>query len=61
MASGKKLAGARVGDTKLRGVQWMDNDHLLVMVSSTSLPPPGFLGSREDYLNLVSFDVPKKP
>src|SRR4029077_9978277 len=28
--------GAHVGDVKLRGIEWMDDDNLLITVSSTS-------------------------
>ena len=49
-SNGKELGGARVGDTKLRDIQWMDNDYLLAEVSSTSLPPTGFMGARHEYL-----------
>ena len=59
-STGKELGSARVGDTKLRGIQWMDNDYLLAGVSSTSLQPPGFIGPRGEWFDLISFDVPRK-
>src|ERR1700722_15242834 len=58
-STGKELGGARVGDTKLRDIQWMDNDYLLAQVSTTSLPPTGFIGPREEWWDLISYNVPK--
>jgi dipeptidyl aminopeptidase/acylaminoacyl peptidase len=58
-STGKELGGARVGDTKLRDVLWMDNDHLLAEVTSTSLPPAGFIGLRSEWRDLISYDVSK--
>jgi hypothetical protein len=40
----KPLGAFRVGDTKLRGVSWMDNDNLLITRSSTYQPKFGFGG-----------------
>ena len=46
------LGGVRVGDTKLRGVKWIDDDNLLATVSSTSLPPFGYwAGGRGSGIN----------
>ncbi len=59
LSTGKKLGSARVGDTKLRGIEWMDNDHLLASVSTTSLPPAGFLGPRQEWFELISYDLLK--
>jgi dipeptidyl aminopeptidase/acylaminoacyl peptidase len=54
------LAAAKVGDTKLREVRWVDNDTLLATVSSTSLPPIGFYGPKREWYQMVVFDVRTK-
>jgi dipeptidyl aminopeptidase/acylaminoacyl peptidase len=51
--------GARVGDSKLRSIQWQDNNRVMAIVSSTSLPPMGIIGPKQDWQNLVRFDVNK--
>lgn len=53
------LGGVRVGDVKLREVQWIDDDNLLVTVSSTSPPPIGFSGETREWYQLVAFNVSK--
>jgi dienelactone hydrolase len=56
----KALGAAHVGDAKLRGIGWMDNDNLLLEVSSTSLPPLGFSGPQHEWFQLGTFNVPKQ-
>lgn len=53
------LGAAQVGDAKLRRIEWMDDDHLLITISSTSLPPFGFIGSQQEWFQLVTYDVVK--
>jgi dipeptidyl aminopeptidase/acylaminoacyl peptidase len=53
------LGGARIGDTKLRGVEWVDDDNLLATISSTSPPPFGFIGATREWYQLVNFSVSK--
>jgi hypothetical protein len=36
------VGGAHLGDAKLRGVQWMNDDNLLITSSNTGPPPLGF-------------------
>lgn len=60
LAENKALGAARVGDTKLRGISWMDNDNLLIEVSNTSLPPFGFMGPQHEWFQLGTFNVPKQ-
>src|SRR5580658_7971087 len=57
LAENKALGAARVGDTKLRGISWMDNDNILIEVSSTSLPPFGFMGPQHEWFQLATFKV----
>jgi dipeptidyl aminopeptidase/acylaminoacyl peptidase len=54
------LAGARIGEAKIREVQWMDDDHLLITTSSTSLPPFGFTGAEREWFQGVTYDLTTK-
>ena len=38
LADRKVLGGAKVGDSKLRGIHWADDDHLLIYTSATGMP-----------------------
>lgn len=53
------LGGVRVGDTKLRGVKWIDDDNLLATVSSTSPPPFGYWGGTREWYQLIIYNVSK--
>jgi dienelactone hydrolase len=53
------LGGAHVGDAKLRGVEWVDDDNILATISSTSPPPFGFIGNTREWFQLVNFNVTK--
>ena len=53
------LGGARVGDTKLRQVGWVDDDNILATISSTSPPPYGFIGATREWYQLFNFNVTK--
>lgn len=53
------MGGVRVGNTKLRDVEWMDDDSLLVTVSSTSGPPFGFTGPKSEWYQLGIYTVSK--
>ena len=53
------LGGARVGDAKLRDVEWVDDDNILVTISSTSPPPFGFIGPTREWYRLANFNVSK--
>ena len=54
--AGKVIAGMRVGRVKLRSIAWADNDHLLIVTSVTALPS-GFIGAEREWYQLQSFDV----
>ena len=56
LADGKPIGGAAVGEEKLRGIEWADEDHLLIFRSVTS-GIPGFLIGRHEFMNVLSFDV----
>ena len=54
------IGGVRLGDIKLRGVEWVDDDNVLATVSSTSPPPFGFIGATREWYQLVNFNVSKQ-
>jgi dipeptidyl aminopeptidase/acylaminoacyl peptidase len=56
LADGKPVAGARVGEEKLRGIEWADEDHLLIYRSVTGKIPRLMLNPHE-FTNVLSFDV----
>ena len=58
---GAEIKGAcRVGDTKLRGITWADEKNVLLMVSTTSGPPLGFMGNKAEFAMLLSYDISAK-
>jgi dipeptidyl aminopeptidase/acylaminoacyl peptidase len=60
LQGGESLGGARVGDTKLRSVKWIDDDNVLATISSTSLPPFGYLGGMREWYQLTTFTISKR-
>jgi len=52
------LGGARVGDEKCRFIKWMDNDNLLIEVSSTSFVH--YWGPQREWVELLTYNVPKR-
>jgi dipeptidyl aminopeptidase/acylaminoacyl peptidase len=58
--NGSALAAAKIADTKLRNVEWVDDDNLLATLSMTGLPPVGFFGARREWFQMAIFDVIKK-
>jgi dipeptidyl aminopeptidase/acylaminoacyl peptidase len=59
LGSHEALGGVGVGDTKLRQVEWVDDDNLLATVSTTSPPPFGFIGPTREWYQLLNFNVTK--
>lgn len=57
--SGKVIGGVRIGTTKLHQVFWQDNDRVLAVVSSTSLPPFGFSGATREWFQVVRYTISK--
>ena len=53
------IGRVRVGDTKLRGVQWIDDDNLLATISTTSSPLSGFSGPTREWYQLAVFNISK--
>jgi dienelactone hydrolase len=54
------LGGSRIGDAKLRSIKWMDNDNLLIEISITSDTPVGYVGPRQEWYQLLTYNVPKR-
>jgi len=53
----RAFSGAHVGNAKIRDVQWMDDDNLLITTSTTSLPPFGFTGAKREWSQLVIYNL----
>jgi dipeptidyl aminopeptidase/acylaminoacyl peptidase len=58
VGAAKMLGVVQVGQTKLRRIQWADNDHLLLLTSLTARPM-GFIGPQAEYAQLLIYDVGK--
>lgn len=59
LVSGKPLAATRIGDTKVRELEWYDEDHLLIRYSATAYPPFGFYGAEQEWSFLVNWNIVK--
>jgi dipeptidyl aminopeptidase/acylaminoacyl peptidase len=57
LPEGKPISGARVGEEKLRDLQWADEDHLLIMRSVTGNIQGQMLRGRGEFMNVLAFDV----
>jgi dipeptidyl aminopeptidase/acylaminoacyl peptidase len=60
LSKGEVLGGLRVGDTKLRSVEWIDDDNIVVTISGTGPPPFGFIGATREWFELAAFNVSKQ-
>ena len=56
LADLKSLGAIRVGQSKLRMLQWADNTHLIISVTTTALPT-GLLDVRREWAQLLCYDV----
>jgi dipeptidyl aminopeptidase/acylaminoacyl peptidase len=56
LADQKVLGTIRVREQKLRGVQWADNDHLMIVTSATGVPT-GLRGNAAEWSLLQVYDV----
>jgi len=52
----KVLAVGRLGETKIRDISWADPTHLLITMSTTTLPL-GFIGHDHEFFQLLVFDL----
>jgi len=60
LADNKLVGGGKLGEAKVRDVQWADDDHLLITVSDTGLPPIGFIGPEREFEVLRSYELSTK-
>jgi dipeptidyl aminopeptidase/acylaminoacyl peptidase len=60
LAQGDALGSVRVGETKLRRVEWVDDDNILATVSSTSPPPFGYSGATREWYQLTLYNISKR-
>jgi pimeloyl-ACP methyl ester carboxylesterase len=60
LTSTESLGSVGIGDTKLRQVEWVDDDNILATISRTSMPPIGFYGVTREWYQLVNFNVSKR-
>jgi len=51
--------GLRLGNAKLRSIEWADNDHLMIFSSSTGVPM-GLMGPASESLKLNVWDLAKQ-
>jgi dipeptidyl aminopeptidase/acylaminoacyl peptidase len=56
LADGKLLGGGPVGDTKLRSIEWADNNRLIITTSSAT-QPLGTIGSAGEWFLLQVYDL----
>ncbi len=56
LADRKPLGGLRAGEEKLRAIEWADDDHVMVVTSVTGVPM-GFLGMDSEWFFLQVYDV----
>ena len=56
LADGKLLGGLKVGEIKLRSVDWADDDHLLLTTSWTGMPL-GLVGTPREWFLLQVYDL----
>ena len=58
LADKKLLGGLRLGSTKLRGIGWADDDHLMLVTSATA-SPIGLAGPQFEWRTMQVYDVAK--
>jgi fermentation-respiration switch protein FrsA (DUF1100 family) len=56
LANGSALAALDVGHSKLRDVQWADNQHVLLLQTSTEAPM-GLVGMRSEWATMLVLDL----
>ena len=57
LVTGKALAAARIGGTKVRDLRWYDEHRLLILYSATSYPPFGVFGHRDEWFMLGTWNI----
>jgi len=56
LANNKILGALRVGSSKLRGVEWADDDHIMIVTSVTGMPF-GLMGRDQEWYQLQIYSV----
>jgi len=51
------IATARIGETKVRALDWYDDHQLLILYSTTSDPPFELIGDRQEWVLLTAWDI----
>src|SRR5580692_854295 len=54
------IGEVRIGDTKLRDIDWVDDENILATVSSTSPPPFGYSGATREWYQLTLYNISKR-
>jgi dienelactone hydrolase len=54
------IGEVRVGENKLRDIDWVDDDNIIATISSTSPPPFGFTGAVREWYQLMNFNISKQ-
>ena len=54
------LGGVRIGESKLRRIEWVDDDNLLATASTTSLPPVGLIGRMGEWRQIANFNISQR-
>ena len=57
LADKQVLGGGMLGDAKLRGIEWADDEHLLLLTSVTGPPPPAWMGPLSELYSLATYDL----
>lgn len=60
LADRKTIGAVQVGDTKLRWVQWIDNDHLALTVSMATIPNGMGWTTLGEFFQLLIYDLPRQ-
>jgi dipeptidyl aminopeptidase/acylaminoacyl peptidase len=53
------LGSARVGNAKVRALEWLDDDNLMATVSSTQGLPIGWTGGTQEWFQLITYNLPR--
>jgi dienelactone hydrolase len=59
LVAGKPGGKVKLGDQKVRLIEWADEDHLMIVTSATTTPV-GLFGANHEWFVLQIFDVPKQ-
>lgn len=57
LSKGKPAAAVRIGETKVRSLRWYNDKRLLILYSTTSYPPFGVFGPRDEWDMLGTWNI----